>query len=109
MDDREREALAQRVASAVRGPNWGNQTTLDDARIAVDVVLAALGDRLLPELPEWVTHGGFYEVADPPEEPRRYMVWLSGDNGNEWKAIGPTVAGAIRDAVAEEGEEPDGQ
>ncbi len=37
-----RDKLIDKIAHNVRNPNWGNQTTTDDARIALDTVLEAL-------------------------------------------------------------------
>ena len=34
--------LVRAVATAVRNPNWGNQTPLDDARIAIRTVIEAV-------------------------------------------------------------------
>jgi hypothetical protein len=81
----DRELIADTLATTIG-------TEVDHA----DAVLAALGDRLLPEVPEgWTV---VYATKFVGSE----VVVTNGEDGGERRVLngtGPTIAGAIRNAL----------
>lgn len=107
MDDRERivEVLGVRKHGKdqyewMRRNPSASQHALTKLYAMADAVLDALGDRLLPELPEWLTTLTVAKGASPGEEP--WLAVFDGYiHGIHELGSGPTIAGAIRDALGE--------
>lgn len=101
MDDRERIAMAIYGSGLVTGGrafHVAEGGRKEQAYLMADAVLAALGDRLLPEVPEgwWV---GDIIWKNPPGNYKANLY--TADCLDRKQSYGLTIADAIRDALKE--------